>query len=81
MHNFVIMFSFANNPSNGCSNKAIDYVESFQYSTKLFDNAYQLSTFKNLQELYDNINKNTDPHDKVIIIPFEVIIGKNIPNI
>ncbi len=81
MNNFVIMFSFANNPAPECPNDAMKYVESFQYSTKLFDNAYQVFTFQDLPEIFNAISQKLSPDDKMIITQATLFKGKNTPNI
>ena len=86
MHNFVIMFSFANNPAPGpgCRDSKkdiIDYMESFQYSTKLFDNAYQVFSMQPLPEFRDNVTERRNPDDSVVIVGATDFKGQNLPNI
>ncbi len=80
MNSYIVTFQFANNDCN-CKKEAIDYVESFQYNTKLFDNTYQVFSTQDLPEIFGAISEKLSPDDKMIISHSISFKGKNTPNI
>ncbi len=80
MNSYIVTFQFANNDCNG-KKDAIDYVESFQYNTKLFDNTYQVFSTQDLPEIFGAMSQKLSPDDKMIITQVTVWRGKNTPNI
>ncbi len=81
MKNYIVAFEPASDKDCDCKSAVIRNIESYKYSTKLCDNVYQISSFQDLATMLKNVSVGANDDDKVIIIPFEVIIGKNIPNI
>lgn len=88
MHNYVVIFDFPNpiKPAPGprCRDsrkEAIDYISSFKYSTKLFDNAYQVFTMQDLPRFETAITQRLNPDDSMIVIEAQDFAGQNIPNI
>ena len=81
MKNYIVAFELASDKDCDCKSAVIRNIESYKYSTKLSDNVYQISSFQDLSTMLKNVSVGANDDDKVIIIPFEVIIGKNIPNI
>lgn len=81
MKNYIVAFEPARDKDCNCKDAVIKNIESYKYCTKLFDNIYQINSFQDLPTMLKNVSEGANDDDKVIIIPFEVIIGKNIPNI
>ena len=81
MKSYIITFSFSDTNDCNCKKEAIDYVESFQYNTKLFDNTYQVFSTQDLPEIYGAISERLSPDDKMIITQSVLFRGKNTPNI
>ena len=80
MHSYIVTFQFADNDVN-CKKEAIDYVESFQYNTKLFDNTYQVFSNQDLPEIFSAMSEKLSSDDKMIIARSISFKGKNTPNI
>ncbi len=81
MNSYIITFKFSDTKDCNCKKEAIDYVESFQYNTKLFDNTYQVFSNQDLPEIFGAISEKLSPDDKMIIAHSISFRGKNIPNI
>lgn len=82
MNSYIITFSFSDKPEcRDNKDNVIEFVNSYKYSTKLFDNTYQVFSTQDLPEIYSAISERLAPDDKMIIAQSVLFRGKNTPNI
>lgn len=68
INSYIITFNFSDKSEcRDDKDKVIEFVNSYKYSTKLFDNSYQVFTFQDLPEIFNSISQKLVPNDKMII--------------
>lgn len=82
MNSYIITFNFSDDPKCNCNkDNVIEFVNSYKYSTKLFDNTYQVFSNQDLPEIFNAMSERLAPDDKMIIAQSILFKGKNTPNI